>query len=151
MFPDTDHVRDMQIELDQLIQIGVYNITKLLKNSETRISSGTPDNEDDFMMRNRSDRNQRNEISEEGSYIQDPGYDQRSSSLSARFKSAKSADLATRSKDNQSKISLQHGGSIINQLIEKGLISRSQLQQLQKELLAENKFSNSKNPKKKPR
>ena len=40
MFPDGALVRDMQKELDCLIQLGVTQLTRLLINSETRVSSG---------------------------------------------------------------------------------------------------------------
>ena len=41
MFPDACLVRDMQKELDCLIQTGVAQLTRLLINSETGVSSGT--------------------------------------------------------------------------------------------------------------
>lgn len=41
MFPDASLVRDMQKELDCLIQAGVAQLTRLLINSETKVSSGT--------------------------------------------------------------------------------------------------------------
>lgn len=41
LFNEPDLVRDMQKELDQIIQQGVVHLTRLLKNSETGISSGT--------------------------------------------------------------------------------------------------------------
>ena len=41
LFPDSVLVRDMQKELDCLIQMGVAQITKLLINSETKVSRGT--------------------------------------------------------------------------------------------------------------
>lgn len=41
MFPDTALVRDMQKELDCLIQSGVTQLTRLLINSESGVSSGT--------------------------------------------------------------------------------------------------------------
>lgn len=49
LFPDGNLVRDMQKELDEIIQQGVFQITKLLKNSETSISNNQPD-EDDFSI-----------------------------------------------------------------------------------------------------
>ncbi|XP_074642459.1 ATP-dependent RNA helicase SUPV3L1, mitochondrial-like isoform X2 [Tubulanus polymorphus] len=39
MFPDTDHVREMQKQLDNIIQEGVINITKLLKKGNTLTQS----------------------------------------------------------------------------------------------------------------
>lgn len=55
MFPDKNLVRDIQKELDDIIQQGVFQITKLLKNSETPISSNTPD-EDSFNMSQRRNK-----------------------------------------------------------------------------------------------
>lgn len=52
LFGEAQLVRDMQRELDAVIQQGVVQITRLLRNSETGISSGTvsaPD-EDEFVI-----------------------------------------------------------------------------------------------------
>lgn len=52
LFPATSLVRDMQTELDSMIQQGVFQLTRLLKNSETGVSSGTlaAIDEDDFAI-----------------------------------------------------------------------------------------------------
>ncbi|XP_067000401.2 ATP-dependent RNA helicase SUV3 homolog, mitochondrial [Anabrus simplex] len=53
LFPDGPLVRDMQRELDAVIQEGVFQLTSLLKNSETGVSSGTgtaPD-EDEYTIK----------------------------------------------------------------------------------------------------
>ncbi|XP_066149573.1 ATP-dependent RNA helicase SUV3 homolog, mitochondrial [Euwallacea fornicatus] len=47
LFNEPDLVRDMQRELDQIIQEGVVQLTRLLKNSETGISSGTSKADDE--------------------------------------------------------------------------------------------------------
>ncbi|RZF36985.1 hypothetical protein LSTR_LSTR004673 [Laodelphax striatellus] len=53
LFPDCDLVRDIQFELDSIIQQGVFQLTRLLRNSETRVSSGTgEDIQDEFNMKN---------------------------------------------------------------------------------------------------
>lgn len=52
IFPDGNLVRDIQKELDEIIQQGVFQITKLLQNSETAISSNQPD-EDTFSISQR--------------------------------------------------------------------------------------------------
>ncbi|GJQ83874.1 hypothetical protein Trydic_g6752 [Trypoxylus dichotomus] len=55
LFTDVELVRDMQKELDGVIQQGVVQITRLLRNSETGVSSGTgaaPD-EDEFAVNRR--------------------------------------------------------------------------------------------------
>ncbi|XP_024942536.1 ATP-dependent RNA helicase SUV3 homolog, mitochondrial isoform X2 [Cephus cinctus] len=52
LFPDSNIVRDMQRELDAVIQDGIFRLTSLLKNSETGVSSGAaaaPD-EDNFQL-----------------------------------------------------------------------------------------------------
>jgi len=48
---DASHVRDLQQELDLIIQQGVLRLTQLLKNQETGISSGAgdADQEDDVV------------------------------------------------------------------------------------------------------
>lgn len=52
MFPDGDLVRDLQSELDGMIENGVTNITTLLHNSNTRISN-LADTEDTLIMDHR--------------------------------------------------------------------------------------------------
>lgn len=52
IFPDAHLVRDIQKELDEIIQQGVFQITKLLQNSETAISTNQPD-EDNFSISQR--------------------------------------------------------------------------------------------------
>lgn len=52
LFGDAAHVRDIQRELDAVIQQGVVQLTRLLRNSETGVSSGdaaAPD-EDEFSI-----------------------------------------------------------------------------------------------------
>lgn len=52
LFPDANLVRDTQKELDAIIQQGVFQITRLLKNSENVISTNTPD-EDSISINHR--------------------------------------------------------------------------------------------------
>ncbi|CAO1442803.1 unnamed protein product [Diamesa hyperborea] len=52
LFPDAKLVRDIQKELDEIIQQGVFQITKLLQNSETATSMNQPD-EDNFAISQR--------------------------------------------------------------------------------------------------
>nr|CAG4651622.1 EOG090X01V1 [Triops cancriformis] len=56
LFPDTTLVRDMQVELDAIIQIGVAALTRLLVNSESKVSSNTSfaaDEDDDLPLTSR--------------------------------------------------------------------------------------------------
>jgi hypothetical protein len=49
MFPDVTIVREVQTELDNVIENGVLNIVELLKNRETEFSTRVTDHdEDDF-------------------------------------------------------------------------------------------------------
>uniref|UniRef100_A0A1B6MUP0 ATP-dependent RNA helicase SUV3 homolog, mitochondrial n=1 Tax=Graphocephala atropunctata TaxID=36148 RepID=A0A1B6MUP0_9HEMI len=51
LFPDAKLVRDMQTELDDVIQRGVMQLTRLLHNSETGVSSGTgTDTQEQFSL-----------------------------------------------------------------------------------------------------
>lgn len=45
IFPEANLVRDIQKELDEIIQQGVFQITKLLQNSESAMSSNQADEE----------------------------------------------------------------------------------------------------------
>ncbi|GLH11315.1 hypothetical protein R5R35_001449 [Gryllus longicercus] len=49
LFPDADLVREMQQELDSIIQQGVFQLTRLLKNSETGHSSSSVADTDDAL------------------------------------------------------------------------------------------------------
>jgi hypothetical protein len=52
MFPDVELVRDMQKELDQVIQLGVANITRLVRAAEVRSPGALIiDSEDDFEVK----------------------------------------------------------------------------------------------------
>lgn len=61
IFPDGNLVRDIQKELDEIIQQGVFQITKLLKNSESSVSSNQPD-EDVFSISQRKGNVFRSEL-----------------------------------------------------------------------------------------
>ena len=57
MLPDVGIVREVQYELDTVIEEGVANIVQLLKNSETGVSSGTGSiSEDDIEVRRRLEK-----------------------------------------------------------------------------------------------
>ncbi|CAG9862206.1 unnamed protein product [Phyllotreta striolata] len=53
LFNEPDLIRDMQRELDQIIQQGIVQLTRLLRNSETVISSGTGDVDGEEFLMNR--------------------------------------------------------------------------------------------------
>lgn len=126
MFPDVEHVRDMQRELDQIIQAGVINITKLLRNSETSVSSGVAeDGEDEFEIRQRVQQQSTAEDlldsdDEDGKYT------------SERRKPAKS-NLRIKSDDSPQFV-LKSGQRLTEQLVKQGLLTKSMLKQIQQEL-----------------
>ncbi|CAL1527295.1 unnamed protein product [Lymnaea stagnalis] len=55
MFPDPDMVRELQTELDQIIQVGVKNIVQLVKNQQSG-NLDLVDGEDDFVIKTRNQR-----------------------------------------------------------------------------------------------
>ncbi|XP_005092180.1 ATP-dependent RNA helicase SUPV3L1, mitochondrial [Aplysia californica] len=55
LFPESHLIRDVQGELDQIIQSGVRNIVQLVKNQE-RENSGDLDSEQDFAIKTRAQR-----------------------------------------------------------------------------------------------
>lgn len=62
LFPDANLVRDMQNELDAVIYQGVFQLTSLLRNSETSVSSGTgEDVQEKFTMAQNKQAYLRNE------------------------------------------------------------------------------------------
>lgn len=140
MFPDVSLVRDMQIELDSIVQMGVFNITRLIKATETPTSSAPPTDEDEFEMKSRSHKSamaQRNYMTDDSGDRKsqkirhdraDSAYDSR---LSANFVQAKSK--AAQEKGN---VSLGHG-RLTDQLIKQGLLTPEMLAKLQEEWLRE--------------
>ena len=149
MFPDTDNVRDMQKELDAVIQQGVLNITRLLKAAETPISSGTQDDEDDFEIRNRSHRIENltmpDDTDDENSHLP---LKRRPLSLTDQFRKAKMAvaDSAYDSRLTGDVKMGQHkpiatrtdiGSSerLTDQLLKQGLLTQEMLDRLRREML----------------
>ncbi|CAG9772848.1 unnamed protein product [Ceutorhynchus assimilis] len=57
LFNEPNLIRDMQKELDQIIQQGVVQLTRLLRNSETGISSGTSGADDEQFDSNTKKQN----------------------------------------------------------------------------------------------
>lgn len=63
MFPEAELVRDLQRELDDLIQDGVTQIVRLLRNSDTRTSNTAAETEDTFIMDQRKKSSSRGKSS----------------------------------------------------------------------------------------
>ena len=152
MFPDMENIRYMQKELDLIIQQGVINITKLLQNTESNISLGPLDNEEDFEVQWHSkavgDATQQKKkpasiektADSNITYSNDVGVENlvKNDVLSKKPISAVSAcDSYLSSQD--SVISLQQSHRLVDELVKKGIINKGLLEKLQKELGEANK------------
>lgn len=116
MFPDVEHVRDMQRELDQIIQSGVINITKLVRNSETTVSSGVAeDGEDEFEMKRRV------QLRMNVDNVSDSDEDDDRKSEVEKKKRVKPV--------------IKSGQRLTEQLVKQGLLTKSMLRQIQQELV----------------
>ena len=133
MFPDVEHIRDMQKELDEVIQYGVRNIVKLLLATETQTSTGFPGLPDDenlsaksksakAMAQRRFDEGDLDEVS------QPQTTDDVKKLVSVR-------EEFLRSKNMQgSSPSINVGsGRLTDQLIKKGVLTEEVLKKLQEE------------------
>jgi len=131
MFPDVEHVRDMQRELDQIIQSGVVNITKLLRNSETSVSSGIgEDGEDEFEMKRRIQP----QMSSESLPDSDDDDDKYTTERRRVVKRDVQAKPGRAASDGSSELILKSGQRLTDQLVKQGLLTKSMLKQIQKEL-----------------
>ncbi|KAM9273492.1 ATP-dependent RNA helicase SUPV3L1, mitochondrial isoform 3-T3 [Morus bassanus] len=128
MFPDAVLVRDIQKKLDDIIQVGVCNITKLIRASQSAAAPGTAEvvSEDFPLSRTRRDiravSDRRVKSTEALSIaVEVPG--------ERRAKNLKAYQSATRQEDLKS-----HGrGSLANRLLREGLLTREMLRQLESE------------------
>jgi len=146
MFPDVEHIRDMQKELDEIIQVGIVNITRLLRAAETSVSSGVADDDEyDFEIRSKRGSERRlNEdvdafttISEKKN--SDAARTRSRTPMSTRFQKAK----ATSRDDDESgggtfrdfgPIRLKPGQRLTDQLVKKGLLTKDMVARIQQEL-----------------
>jgi len=129
MFPDVEHVRDMQRELDQIIQAGVVNITKLVRNSETSVSSGVAeDDEDEFEIRRRV---QQQQLTADGLPDSDDDEDTAERRRPVKQRLQTGSDSGT--DDSHPQFSLR-SGRLTDQLVKQGLLTKSMLKQIQQEL-----------------
>jgi ATP-dependent RNA helicase SUPV3L1/SUV3 len=153
MFPDVEHIRDMQRELDQIIQSGVVNITRLLRNAETSVSSGvTADDEDDFEIQRRAPKPAKGSgVDSEYGLIDDDvgskrGQASSKASLSARFQNANRVKAAAgdmgaggggSTASEKTMVMLQQlkpGQRLTDQLVRQGLLTKDMLKRIQQEL-----------------
>lgn len=119
MFPEGDLVRDLQRELDGLIEDGVTQIVRLLRNSDSRTSNTAAETEDTFIM------------------------DQRKKSSSRRNRTLSMANAETIFQDaaaarkrklpGQPRKKTTSQGSLTDRLLAQGLLSPKMLVELQRE------------------
>jgi len=130
MFPDVEHVRDMQRELDQIIQSGVVNITKLLRNSETSVSSGVAeDGEDEFEIQRRVQQ-----LSTDKNLLDSDDEDTRYTAESRKFVKPSMRTESNGTAGDSSEFVLKSGQRLTDQLVRQGLLTKSMLKQIQQEL-----------------
>ncbi|KAG8435280.1 hypothetical protein GDO86_013289 [Hymenochirus boettgeri] len=106
MFPDANLVREIQKELDSIIQMGVYDITKLIRASESAAS---------------------------GSVLESPeaqGSDERSDSRQNQILRTQGQ---RKTRGIMQQIPGQLKGTLASRLVQQGLLTPDQLQQLEKE------------------
>ncbi|MBN3295901.1 SUV3 helicase, partial [Amia calva] len=121
MFPDANLIRDIQKELDSIIQAGVRNITRLIRASETHTSSGTPSVPDDTVPLYRPFSKDMTVNAQEyiGNRVQKKGQ--------RRVRGSKASEV--RLEDGNS----QGQGSLSSRLVNEGLLTPDLLEQLQRE------------------
>ncbi|MGH0127912.1 UNVERIFIED_CONTAM: hypothetical protein FKN15_032742 [Acipenser sinensis] len=124
MFPDANLIRDIQKELDNIIQEGVRNITRLIRASETNTSSGTgtdaiPD--DDIPLH-------RTFLKDRGLNAEDLPEARQQKQGQRRIRGSKMLGYRT--------LDTRQDGSLSSRLVQEGLLSTDLLEQLQREWAA---------------
>lgn len=127
MFPDAVLVRDIQKKLDDIIQVGVCNITKLIRASTAAPGTAEVVSEDFPLSRTKRDTravsDHHGAKSTEASSIPVEVLGER------RAKNSKAYRSAVRQEDMKS-----HGrGSLANRLLREGLLTQEMLRQLESE------------------
>ncbi|XP_025910695.1 ATP-dependent RNA helicase SUPV3L1, mitochondrial isoform X2 [Apteryx rowi] len=129
MFPDAVLVRDIQKKLDDIIQIGVCNITRLIRASQSTAASGAAVavSEEFPLSRTKRDTRLMSDLQGAKSTVQLPTAmeapeERRVKSLKAYRSAARREDLKT------------HGrGSLADRLLREGLLTQEMLRELESE------------------
>lgn len=129
MFPDAVLVRDIQKKLDDIIQVGVSNITKLIRASQSAAAPGTAEvvSEDFPLSRTKrdtravSDRHSARSTEALSIAVDVPG-ERRAKNLKAYRSSTRQEDLKSYGR-----------GSLANRLLREGLLTQEMLRQLESE------------------
>ncbi|XP_050815344.1 ATP-dependent RNA helicase SUPV3L1, mitochondrial isoform X1 [Gopherus flavomarginatus] len=131
MFPDANLVRDIQKELDNIIQIGVRSITRLIRASEATSVSGAIAVPDDFPL-------QRTEVNDRMLNLEDiPAANQEQFSSATKVPGQKrirgSKALGYKLAEVQSNMKSYGQGSLAARLVREGLLTQEMLKQLERE------------------
>ncbi|EMP40577.1 ATP-dependent RNA helicase SUPV3L1 [Chelonia mydas] len=131
MFPDASLVRDIQKELDNIIQIGVRSITRLIRASEATSVSGAIAVPDDFPL-------QRTEVNDRMLNLEDlpaANEDQFSSAtkVPGQKRIRRSKALGSKPAEVQSNMKSHGQGSLAARLVREGLLTQEMLKQLERE------------------
>uniref|UniRef100_A0A0L8I7I3 Uncharacterized protein n=2 Tax=Octopus bimaculoides TaxID=37653 RepID=A0A0L8I7I3_OCTBM len=140
MFPDVEQVRYMQHELDSIIQVGVFNITSLLKSSKQHTTGvNVIDDDEDFDMHSRLKRSLKTSLAEKNEGDLDEfspelleDYGEYNKSITSNKKTL--TDSYVNAKNLQSVGRLEPGqGKLTAYLLKKGLLTPKVLRKLQEE------------------
>ncbi|XP_067408750.1 ATP-dependent RNA helicase SUPV3L1, mitochondrial isoform X2 [Emydura macquarii macquarii] len=121
MFPDASLVRDIQKELDNIIQTGVHNIIRLIRASEATSVSGAIAVPDDFPL-------QRTKVNDRMLNLEDLPEANRK-----EFASATTVPGQRRMRGSKVLSSKPTEGSLAATLVRKGLLTQEMLKQLERE------------------
>ncbi|XP_069466708.1 ATP-dependent RNA helicase SUPV3L1, mitochondrial [Ambystoma mexicanum] len=129
MFPDANLIREIQKVLDNIIQIGVHNITKLIRASETNISitgtNGPPLLLTDLNVRNLNLKEPAAESNVQSNVLRIPGHRRMRGSKAMGFRTSES-------KCDEHRVSSR---PLSAKLVQEGLLTKELLEQLEKEWL----------------
>uniref|UniRef100_A0A0B7B501 ATP-dependent RNA helicase SUV3 C-terminal domain-containing protein n=1 Tax=Arion vulgaris TaxID=1028688 RepID=A0A0B7B501_9EUPU len=123
LFPDAEMVRELQTELDKIIQIGVKNIVQLVKNQEQGSLGVLEDGEEEFVMKTRK---------------------QRSEGMTQQYRrplDVQAAKVRRADKAEETEAMLSHS-KLAHKLVESGVVTKEMLQKLKNEWMNESDRKN---------
>ena len=126
MFVDTEIVRQVQQELDQVIEEGVNNIVDLLKNADNRPGASSNIEEDTLEAKRRRMKHMKNSWTHNDANMAKTERDQ------VRKQSVRSSSGDQEIDVN--KKSVKVSGPLTNQLLQQGIITKKMIKQLKREL-----------------
>uniref|UniRef100_A0A803V7U5 ATP-dependent RNA helicase SUPV3L1, mitochondrial n=1 Tax=Ficedula albicollis TaxID=59894 RepID=A0A803V7U5_FICAL len=129
MFPDAVLVRDIQKKLDDIIQIGVCNITKLIRASQSAAAPGTAEAVSEDFPLSRTQKDARAVSDRHGAASTEALSIAVEAAGLRRVKNSRPSRLGSRQEDVKS-----YGrGSLANRLLQEGLLTQEMLRQLESE------------------